>query len=270
NASTQRNSAPAYLSAKAYSEEDQSIKALLSRYNNPNKSENLKQADPMAIFRAQMAIVDSMNKAAATPRVSSSKQNLNHLQDVKENVPLLKVTRESTLQADSSTILAEGADEGFIQAIIDEGLTAYSGSRVSIRLLSEIRVGQYLLAKGTIVYALISGFSAQRILLSVSSIAVRGEILPVGLEVYDLDGLKGLYVPASLYREFSRELSASSLGGLSIESSSQQSGQLISLLGKLFQSSQGAVNKLIRSNKARINYPTRVYLLDKSPNKTIN
>ena len=266
-----QNSFAASSRSKGYGEEDESINALLSRYNQ-NKPQPTRPADPMAIFRAQMAIVDSMNKAAAMPRVAQVRSNQSNDRELStvENKEVLKVTIGNNLLVDSSTIVAEPADRGFIQAIIDEPLTGYSGSRVSIRLLNEIQVGEYRIAKGTILYALITGFSSQRVLLSVSSIALKGEILPVSLEVYDLDGIKGLYIPASLYREFSRELASSSLGGLSFESSSQQNQQLVSILGRMFQSTQGAVNKLIRSNKAKINYPTRLYLLDKSSNKTRN
>ncbi|WP_231461744.1 conjugative transposon protein TraM [Pedobacter sp. Leaf132] len=265
-----QNSLSANPAPTRYSEEDRALKALLSQYTGPEKSQSVRQTDPMAIFRAQMAIVDSMNKAAAMPRGMLSKQSENLLTDTKYNPHPLKVSQMSHLLADDSTIMAENSEQGFIQAIIDEPITGYIGSRVPIRLLSEIKVGQYELSKGTILYALISGFSTQRISLSIFSIALKGEILPVNLELYDLDGLKGLYVPASLYREFSRELGASSLSGLTVESSTPQNGQLVSLLGKLFQSTRGAVNKLVRSNKARINYPTRVYLLDKSSNKTKN
>lgn len=152
--------------------------------------------------------------------------------------------------------------------MIDQTLVGYAGSRVTIKLLSEIRVGATLLKKGTLLYALISGFAPQRVLLNISSIAFNGEILPVNLEVYDLDGIKGIYVPASLYREFSRELASNGITGISAESSGEKNEQIMSLIGRVFQSTQGAVNKLIRSNKAKINYPSKIYLLDKSINKT--
>ncbi|RYZ54908.1 MAG: conjugative transposon protein TraM, partial [Chitinophagaceae bacterium] len=59
----------------------------------------------------------------------------------------------------------------FIQGMIDQTLVGYAGSRVTIKLLSEVRVGATLLKKGTLLYALISGFSPQRVLLNISSIA---------------------------------------------------------------------------------------------------
>ncbi|MDN3586166.1 conjugative transposon protein TraM [Pedobacter aquatilis] len=256
--------------SRRYSEEEESVKELLAKYNASPKTRSVNQADPMAIFRAQMAIVDSMNKAAIQAAPAKQRQNAVHgpSEPLKQNP--LKVMNLDKPQSDSSTIIAQGSESGFIQAIVDEPLTGYAGFRVRIRLLSEVSLAGNILSKGTILYALISGFSSQRVLLNISSIALRGEILPVALEVYDLDGIKGLYIPGSLYREFSRELASSSVGGLSMESSAQQHQQLISLLGRVFQSTQGALNKLIRSNKAKISYPSRIFLLDKSSNQTQN
>ncbi|MFC3560172.1 conjugative transposon protein TraM [Pedobacter jamesrossensis] len=250
--------------------EDRQLSELLSKYAEHNKNTPSKQADPMAIFRAQMAIVDSMNKASLSPRRPANKA-FSGQSDAPQR-PLaaepLQVTGLGGVTLDSSTITAKGGQKEFIQGIIDQTLVGYSGSRVTIRLLSDVRVGMTLLKKGTLLYALINGFSPQRVLLSISSIAFNGEILPVNLEVYDLDGIKGIYIPASLYREFSRELASNGITGLSAESSGRQNEQIMSLLGRMFQSTQGAVNKLIRSNKAKINYPSRIYLLDKSLNKT--
>ena len=257
-------------SREADKEQDKEVAALLSRYTLENKKQPAKPSDPMAIFRAQMAIVDSMNKAAISPQQPSTKSLLAQktAEGQKQIIPpALKVTTGNYLTPDSSTIVAGRESKAFIQGMIEQTLTGYSGSRVSIRLLSEIKVGGNTIKKGSLLYALISGFSAQRVLLSISSIALNGEILPVNLEVYDLDGLKGIYVPASLYQQFSRELSANAITGLSIESAAEQNQQLMSLLGRMFQSTQGALNKLIRSNKAKINYPSKVYLLDKSINQ---
>jgi len=250
--------------------EDQQLKELLSKFADHNKNPPIKQTDPMAIFRAQMAIVDSMNKAASGPFRPSSKSFSNQSNNsqktlIPEPLPVIGL---SGVSRDSSTIIAKGQQREFIQGMIDQTLVGYAGSRVTIKLLSEVRVGGALLKKGTLLYALISGFAPQRVLLNISSIAFNGEILPVNLEIYDLDGIKGIYVPASLYREFSRELASNGITGISAESSGEKNEQIMSLIGRVFQSTQGAVNKLIRSNKAKINYPSKIYLLDKSLNKT--
>ncbi len=237
----------------------------LSSYLPNEAKASPKQSDPMAIFRQQMALVDSMNKAT----FSQSSASLTRPKQKRKTVPAdttrtLKVEPADTLPADESTVMPKEKKGAFIQAMVEESLTGFNGSRVTIRLETAIHVGTIQVEKGTRLYAIISSFSAQRVNLSISSIFYQGEILPVNLEVYDLDGLKGIYVPSSTYRELSRELTATAAAGLTMDASSDQNQQIRSLLGRMFQSTTGAVNKLIRSNKAHIRYPTMLYLVNSS------
>jgi conjugative transposon TraM protein len=220
--------------------------------------------DPMAIFKAQMAIVDSLGKANDPSYKSelSQQRKREALQAAVAEQKTLKVTIAQASADSSNTILSETAQQVNIPAVIDQELTGYSGSRIRMRLLADIRAGKFLIKKGSYLYGSISSFSAQRIGVQVSSVLNGGEILPVHLEVYDLDGLKGIYVPASTFREFTRELGSSSSQGLSLESGTEENKQLMSLLGRVFQSASGAVTRLVRQNKARIKYCSLVYLID--------
>ncbi|RZJ90911.1 MAG: conjugative transposon protein TraM [Chryseobacterium sp.] len=240
------------------------LNQVLSSLNSKEQKPASPASDPMKIFRQQMAIVDSMNKAA----VSSAAAPYSAIKTKNRSMPAdtvrpLQVKISTTLAIDAYTIKPEAKPGTFIQAMVGESLTGFSGSRVSIRLACPVRVSDKIIREGTTVYAIISGFASQRVNLSISSIFFQGEILPVKLEVYDLDGIKGIYIPSSSYREFSRELSASAVSGLAMDSF-EKNQQIMSLLGRMFQSTTGAVNKLIRSNKARISYPSMLYLVDQS------
>jgi conjugative transposon TraM protein len=247
---------------------DAELTQLLSSYIPAEKPLPSKQSDPMAIFRQQMALVDSMNKSTLSQApVLRPELKRKLMSERPDSSRALKVSVADSLSVDESTIVPEGKKGAFIQAMVEESLTGFNGSRVTIRLQTAIQVGKIKIEKGTKLYAIINGFSAQRVNLGISSIFYHGEILPVQLEVYDLDGIKGIYVPSSTYREFSRELTATAVSGVTMESASDQNQQIRSLLGKIFQSTTGAVNKLIRSNKARIGYPSMLYLVDLSNHK---
>ncbi|WP_131535355.1 conjugative transposon protein TraM, partial [Pedobacter nototheniae] len=147
--------------------------------------------------------------------------------------------------------------------IIDQDVTGFSGSRLRIRLTDDIMAGKFMIPKGTYLYATISGFSAQRVSLVISSVFHGGEILPVNLQVYDNDGMAGIYVPSSAFREFTRDMSSSSTQGITIQQMAENNNQLVmGVLSKMFQSTTTAVNKLIRSNKVKVRYNTQVYLID--------
>jgi conjugative transposon TraM protein len=144
--------------------------------------------------------------------------------------------------------------------VIDEGLTGYAGSRIRLRLLDDMQAGPYLIKKDTYLYALISGFNGQRVTLSVKSIVYQDKILPVKLEVYDLDGLEGLYVPESAFRDFTKDASTNVIQGVDMQNSSNSF--VMSAAGQLFQSTSSAIAGMIRKNKAKIKYNSYLYLID--------
>jgi len=158
-----------------------------------------------------------------------------------------------------------GQAADFIKVVIDENLVGYENSRIRLKLLDDITVGESQVTRGTYLYALIDGFSGQRVNLSVKSILCQGKILPVRLEIYDLDGLAGLYVPESAFREFTKDLGTNTVQGVTIDNSgtgSAASQLAMSSVGKLFESTSSAIAGLIRKNKAKIKYNSYLYLID--------
>jgi hypothetical protein len=230
---------------------------------NPVPAE-VKERDPMEIFRQQMAYIDSMGKAS-DPAYKARKQKEQAQEKAEElhsRDKILKVEKAAS-EADVFNTLMPLKKENFMMAVTDEEVTGYAGSRVRLRLLEDIRAGNTLIKKGTRLYALISGFSGQRVILSVSSIADGNEILPVKLEVYDLDGLCGLYVPGSRFRDFTKDLGTSTIQGVAVDGNTSSGSQfLMSSMDKVFQSASSAVAAAIRKDKARIKYSSFVYLID--------
>ena len=222
--------------------------------------------DPMAMFREQMAYLDSMNKAndPAVKAERQKKEALAKAEAERKNEPALAVHKADAALAAFNTVMPDNPND-FIKVVIDENLTGYAGSRIRLRLLDDITVGPYLIRKDTYLYALISGFSGQRVTLSVKSILYGGKILSVKLEVYDLDGLAGLYVPESAFRDFTKDLGTNTVEGVTIDNSgtgSATSQFVMSTADKMFESTSSAIAGLIRKNKAKIKYNSYLYLID--------
>ncbi|MGE6221182.1 conjugative transposon protein TraM [Nubsella zeaxanthinifaciens] len=222
------------------------------------------QVDPMKMFREQMSLIDSMGKANDPDYKAQQERNraIERAELELKNQKKLNVSKSEGATGYFNTIVPE-SEESFIRAIIDQNITGYAGSRLRIRLLDDINVGRFLIKKGTYIYAQISGFSGQRVNLTISSIFQNNNILPVRLDVYDNDGLPGLYVPASAFREFSKVLGGDASQGMTIQQQAENNNQLVmSMVQRMFQSTTTAVGKLIRSNKAKLKYNTQVYLID--------
>ncbi|MBD1385859.1 conjugative transposon protein TraM [Mucilaginibacter rigui] len=222
-----------------------------------------KEKDPMDVFKEQMAYMDSISKMN-DPAYKAEKQKQQEAAKAaaqKAGQIKLKVTKADIASSAFNTVKPAG-ESRFISAVIDESITGYAGSRLRLKLLEDIKAGGNLIAKGTYIYAQISGFSEQRVTLSVTTILSEGKILPVKLELYDLDGMPGLYVPSSAFREFTKDLGSSTVQGVTIDGNSGGSQFIMSSVDKLFQSTSSAIASLIRKNKAKMKYNSYIYLID--------
>lgn len=250
-------------------QQQRALAEALNRMRQPVKNSaeqrgNSQQNDPMQLFRQQMALIDSMEKAHDPAYKAQQQKKQLADQQAREQVTekRLSVTKASGSSALFNTILPERHD-GLVSAIIDQDITGYAGSRLRIRLLEDMMAGRFLIKQGTYLYAQITGFNGQRVLLTITSIMRADQILPVKLDIYDNDGLAGLYVPASAFRDFTKDLGSDASQGMTLQQSADNNNQMVmSVLAKMFESTTTAVGKLIRQNKAKLKYNTLVYLID--------
>ncbi len=264
----QSSSFPDATKRRAYFDaEDRAMEEALAKLSaSPPRTEPSRAAvreDPMELFRKQMQLVDSMGKANDPDYQAEQRRKLAEQEQyaAASSNPVLPVSKEGS-HTDGFNTIRPAKSESFISAIIDQNITGYVGSRLRIRLLEDIRAGSVPIKKGTYLYAQVSGFSGQRVYLTISS-TMRGEqILPINLEVYDHDGMRGLFVPASEFREFTKELGGNASQGITMQQMEGNSQLAMSMVQKVFQSTSTAVSKMIRQNKAKIKYSTIVYLID--------
>ena len=98
------------------------------------------------------------------------------------------------------------------------------------------------------------------------------EIIKVNLSLYDTDGLEGLYVPSSSFRETARDVASGAVGSsMSINQGSY--GNSLSQWGmqavqNAYQRTTSAVGKVIRKNTAHLKYGTFVYLVNGNQTRT--
>lgn len=83
-----------------------------------------------------------------------------------------------------------------IKACVHEAQTVVGETGVRLRLLEPAKTPQRTIPKGTIVTAN-AKFQNGRLQLKVTSVELEGNIIPVDITIYDLDGQQGLYVPYS-------------------------------------------------------------------------
>ena len=238
------------------------------KQDNEQLSENTKsgnqnaQQDPVKYLKQQMLVMDSLEKA----RDPEYQAKLLAEHKLKANREKMDEFLNSTFNVGKSGINSgfnafyRKNENSFIKAVIDENNKGFLGSRIRFRLLEDIFVGNRKIEKGSILYGQISGFSMQRVDLKIVSVFTKGEILPVNLSIYDIDGLKGLYVPESVFRDMIREMGSNSVQGTQMDMGGQ--GFFTSIGSKLFTSTSKSIANLIKTNKAKLKYNSYVFLID--------
>lgn len=214
--------------------------------------------------------VDSTESFAPTGSVAvGGKVEINEqaVNELAENAESEQVVKKVKTSSDYFNTLAENEPEPrLIKAIIDEDIKAVEGSRVRLRLLDDVEIDGKVVQKGSYLYATMSGFGSQRVKGSIKSLLVDDELVKVNLSLYDTDGLEGLYVPSSSFRETTQDVASNALGStMSINNGA--TGNTFAQWGmqaiqNAYQRTSNALSKAVRKNKAKLKYGTFVYLVN--------
>jgi hypothetical protein len=244
--------------------------------NDPEETEYEKQ---MKLFKAQMNYVDSLFADTAEKNERGEGEESVNGNGVKgksgdeeqwesrdSESPTVNFVRKrkGNISKHFNTLKRE-QNELFIRAIIDEELTMVKDSRVRIRLLEEVYIGDVLIKKNQYLYGLVSAFKPQRIDIQIHSVLAQGSIYEIALEVYDTDGMRGLYVPKSGFRELSKDLGGNvvSSQNFNINQSPGNGMELLyGMANDAVQSTSRAASKAIKKNKATLKYGTIVHLVN--------
>lgn len=215
---------------------------------------------------AQQPPADDTPKTAGTVT-----ENMDAVTQPPEDAATQSVVKAKKPNSAYFNTLAENEPEpNLIKAIIDEDVKAVDGSRVRLRLLDEVEINGIVLAKGSYMYATMSGFGQQRVKGTVKSLMVDDELLKVSLTLYDTDGMEGLYVPNSSFRETTKDIASGAMGGnMSINNGSYGNNVAqwgMQAIQNAYQQTTGAIAKAIRKNKVKLKYGTFVYLVNSREN----
>ena len=251
------------------SEEDRIAR---SKQREQEAMDELNRAIAQARLQAQQSMMpaatDTADAGQREGKVEASDKKKTDDDEPQEVVKKVKVTSDYF-----NTLCDNDKETSLIKAIIDENIKAVDGSRVRLRLLDDIEINDIVVHKGSYLYATMSGFGSQRVKGNVQSIMVDDDIVKVSLALYDTDGLEGLYVPSSQFRETTKDVGSGALSNTSsLTNSSTTSGNSLATWGaqtitNAVQKTSNAISKAIKKNNAKLKYGTFVYLINSRSNK---
>ena len=251
------------------SEEDRIAR---SKQREQEAMDELNRAIAQARLQAQQSMMpaatDTADAGQREGKVEASDRKRTDDDEPQEVVKKVKVTSDYF-----NTLCDNDKETSLIKAIIDENIKAVDGSRVRLRLLDDIEINDVVVPKGSYLYATMSGFGSQRVKGNVQSIMVDDDIIKVSLALYDTDGLEGLFVPSSQFRETTKDVGSGALSNTSsLTNSSTTSGYSLATWGaqtitNAVQKTSNAISKAIKKNNAKLKYGTFVYLINTRSNK---
>ena len=215
---------------------------------------------------------DSTATAAQTPAATIEvkgkiEEESRSVKAPSESEPPSEVVRKVNTASDYFNTLAVNEREPkLIKAIIDENIKAVDGSRVRLRLLDDVEINECVVKRGSYLYATMSGFSSGRVKGNITSILIEDELVKVSLSLYDTDGMEGLYVPNSQFRETGKDVASGAVSG-NLNMNTGAYGNSLSQWGmqtatNAYQKTSNAISKAIKKNKVKLKYGTFVYLVN--------
>ncbi len=161
----------------------------------------------------------------------------------------------------------EGAqDKNSIRACVNQTVTLTNGKELQIRLLEPMWAGETLIPVNSILTGACR-IGSERMEITINSIQYAGSIIPVELQVYDLDGQRGISVPNSdeikAVKEIASQMAQSA--GSSITITDDAGSQFAADIGKsLIQGASQYVSKKMSVVKVIVKANYAILLLPKT------
>lgn len=154
-------------------------------------------------------------------------------------------------------------EKNSIRACIYQTVTITDGQEVGLRLLEPMMAGTTLIPVNTVINGA-ARISGERMTITVSAVQYAGNVIPVELMVFDLDGGQGIFVPGSEEINAVKEIAANMGSGMgsSITITDDAGSQLLADLGRsAIQGASQYVSKKMRTIKVTLKAGYQVLLL---------
>jgi conjugative transposon TraM protein len=87
-----------------------------------------------------------------------------------------------------------------VPAVIHNDQVVEAGSTVKLRLLEDVQLEGHLIPRNSFLYGTCS-LAGNRLTIAATSVQYQGNLLPVSLKAFDIDGNEGLNIPGSIERD---------------------------------------------------------------------
>jgi conjugative transposon TraM protein len=141
--------------------------------------------------------------AAATPASSASTaKKMTVITQVRPSV-VSSLQNQAAPQTNGFHTVGESSTVGNVNsvpAVIHSDQVVEAGSTVKLRLLQDVQLEGHLIPRNSFLYGTCS-MAGNRLTIAATSVQYQGNLLPVSLKAFDIDGNEGLNIPGSIDRD---------------------------------------------------------------------
>lgn len=148
-----------------------------------------------------------------------------------------------------------------IEAVIHENQILVNGAVVKLRLLNDIFINGSLIPKGNFVFG-IASLNDERLQIEINSIRSNQSLFTVNLEVYDMDGLPGIYIPGAITRDVAKQSADNSLQLMELSTMEPSLKAQAAAAG--INTAKSLLNKKVKLVKVMVKAGYQVLLKDKN------
>jgi conjugative transposon TraM protein len=185
-------------------------------------------------------------------------------QFVKNNISLLDTSKSKRNAENKFFGLEEDADseeQNTVEAVVHQTQTLVNGAVVKMRLLNDIYLNGSLVKKGNFVFG-IAELNDERLEININSIRNNNSLFPVKLEVFDMDGLAGIYIPGAISRDVAKQSTDNGLQLLELTSMDPSFKAQAAATG--INAAKSLLSKKVKHVKVLVKAGYKVLLRDKS------
>lgn len=167
-------------------------------------------------------------------------------------------TANGFFSLDAST---ETAKSNAIEAVVNEDQILVNGSVIKLRLIGDAYIKDVKVPAGNFVFG-IASLDGERLNIEINSIRNGNSIYPVKMEVYDMDGLIGIYIPGAISRDVAKQSADNSLQTMQLTTLDPSLAAQATAAG--ISTIKNLLSKKVKQVKVMVKAGYKILLKDKS------
>ncbi|KDN54666.1 conjugative transposon protein TraM [Flavobacterium seoulense] len=160
----------------------------------------------------------------------------------------------------------EQNNQNAVEAVIHESQIVVNGSTVKLRLVNPIFINGILIPKEHFFFG-VASLKGERLTIKINSLRYTNSIFPVDLSVYDMDGLKGIYIPGAINRDVAKSSADRSIQTLGVTSLDDSWGAQAAGMG--IETAKNLLSKKVKLVKVVVKAGYKVFIYDEKQKQQI-